>query len=203
VGLVAKGTRVLGPDQGAPVGAQRGAMTTGKGFKRLVRERAARTGESYTAARRALLAQRREDTVETAELVEVTLEGVGLGEVGAAHHFLDLKERDGDRRLPVFVGPPEAGAIAFALEGRVARRPMTHDALKQTLDALGGRLVRIVVSHSPETSTFAADVVVEVGGGEVHLDWRVSDAVAVAVRCDPRPPILAPASLLGPAPAGS
>lgn len=176
-------------------------MTTGKGFKRLVRERAARTGESYTAARRALLAGRREDTVEDAGLVEVTLEGVGLGEAGAANHFLDLRERGGDRRLPVFIGPPEAGTIAFALQGRVARRPMTHDALKQTLDALGGRLGRIVISHSPETSTFSADVVVEVAGAEVHLDWRVSDAVALAVRCDPRPPILAPVSLLGPPPA--
>lgn len=175
-------------------------MTTGKGFKRLVRERAARTGESYTAARRALLAERKEDTVETTDLVEVRLEGVGLGEAGAANHYLDLRERDGEGRLPVFVGPPEAAAIAFALEGRVARRPMTHDALKQALDALGGRLARIVIGHSPETSTFTADVTLAVAGGELHLDWRVSDAVAVAVRYDPRPAILAPASLLGPEP---
>lgn len=177
-------------------------MTTGKGFKRLVRRRAARTGESYTAACRALLAERREDTVQNSELVEVTLEGVGLGEAGAANHFLELKERDGERRLPVFVGPPEAWAISFALQGRVTPRPMTHDALKQALDALGGRLARIVIGHSPDTSTFTADVTLEVGsGGELHLDWRVSDAVALAVRCDPRPPILAPPSLLGPAPA--
>lgn len=134
---------------------------------------------------------------ETDELVEVALAGVEPGEPGGPTHWLDLRERDGERRLPVFIGAPEAGAIAFALQGRTGPRPMTHDALKEAVDALGGRLARIVIGHVPETSTFAADVVVDRGdAGELHFDWRVSDAVAVAVRCQPPPVILAPASLL-------
>ena len=77
----------------------------------------------------------------------------------------------------------------------------THDALTQVVDALGGQVVRIVVGHRAETSTYTADVTVALaGGGERRFDWRVSDAVALAVRCDPPPVILVPAALLDPPP---
>ena len=80
---------------------------------------------------------------------------------------------------------------------------MTHDALKEVVDALGGQVVRIVRGHRPETSTYTADVTIALAGGEDRrFDWRVSDAVALAVRCDPPPVILGPASLLHPPPAG-
>lgn len=71
-----------------------------------------------------------------------------------------------------------------------------HDALKQTLDALGANLLRVVVGfHEPHT--FIADVVLAMSDGqERHLDWRVSDSVALAVRCDPAHPILVPERLL-------
>jgi len=73
---------------------------------------------------------------------------------------------------------------------------MTHDALKEALGALG-QLTRIVIGFQEETSTFTADVILAVADGTVrHLDWRVSDAVAVAVRCLPRPTILVPESIL-------
>ena len=74
---------------------------------------------------------------------------------------------------------------------------MTHGALKQTVDALGAHLARVVVDHQPETSTFTADVVLTVNNGdELHLDWRVSDSVALAVRlrsnaAHPRPRAIA------------
>jgi predicted Zn finger-like uncharacterized protein len=176
-------------------------MTAGKRFKRLVRDRARRTGESYVSARRALLRKRTEDAMTTPEtsadddLVEVSI--VGVDQQDPSRSFVELKETDGERRLPVFIGPPEAAAIASALQERVTLRPMTHDALKQALDALGGRVARIVVGYLPERSTFTADVVVALPDAtERHLDWRVSDAVAVAVRCDPPPTILVPAALL-------
>lgn len=176
-------------------------MTAGKRFKRLVRERARRTGESYVSARQALLAKRTEHAMTRAQpvggddLVEVSV--VGVNQDNPPNTFVELKEKDGDRRLPVFIGPPEAAAIAFALQSRPTPRPMTHDVLKQAIEALGGRLDRIVVGYVPEGSTFTADVVVALpDASERHLDWRVSDAVAVAVRCEPRPTILVPGSLL-------
>ena len=137
-------------------------------------------------------------TMETAggdPLVELTV--VGVDQADLSRNFVDLKEKDGDRRLQVFIGQPEAAAIAFTLQGRAAARPMTHDALKLAIEALGGQVARVVVGYVPEKSTFTADIVVVLPDAtERHLDWRVSDAVAVAVRCDPAPTILAPASLL-------
>lgn len=132
------------------------------------------------------------------ELVEMTVEGVQVSVQEQGHPCaVQLVSGDGARRLSVFVGVPEATAISFALQGLTTPRPMTHDALKQVVDALGGRLDRVVVGFRPEASTYTADVVVAVDGGdERHLDWRVSDAVAVAVRCDPRPTILVPSRLL-------
>lgn len=137
------------------------------------------------------------------DLVEVAV--VGVDQAEPSRNFVDLKEKDGDRRLPVFIGPPEAAAIAFALQGRTISRPMTHDALKQAIDALGGRVARVVLGYLPDRSTFTADVVVVLPDGtERHLDWRVSDAVAVTVRCDPPPAILVPAPLLaGPGAVGA
>jgi bifunctional DNase/RNase len=136
------------------------------------------------------------------DLVEVAVEAVrSPGEVQTTASFLEMKEVRGDRRLPVFIGPQEASAIAFAMQGRSSPRPMTHDALKQAVDALDGQVVRIVLGHRPETSTYTADVTVALDGGEERrFDWRVSDAVALAVRCDPPPVILVPAPLLDPPP---
>lgn len=135
------------------------------------------------------------ETRTTDDLVEVTV--VGVEQADPTRSFIDLKEKDGRRRLPVFIGPPEAAAIAFTLQGRTTPRPMTHDALLQAIDALGGRVTRVVLGYVPERSTFTADVVVALPDDtERHLDWRVSDAVAVAVRSEPPPTILAPTSLL-------
>jgi len=130
-------------------------------------------------------------------LVKVLVEGVNM--VEAERTFVLLREAGGERRLPVFIGPPEATAIAFAMQGVPTVRPMTHDALKQAIEALGGRIDSITVGWRAGTTTFTADVrVVLPDGIERHLDWRVSDAVAIAVRCTPTPAILVPAALLVP-----
>ncbi len=127
--------------------------------------------------------------------VKVLVEGVNT--VEAERTFVLLKETGGERRLQVFIGPPEATAIAFAMQGVPTVRPRTYDALKQTVEALGGRLDRIVVGWRAETTTFTADVVVLLpDGAERHFDWRVSDALAIAVRCTPPPAILVPSALL-------
>lgn len=176
-------------------------MTANKRFKRLVRQRARRTGESYVSARSALLhARSREDEVNASNrdhLVELEIDGVEVAAEVGGQPYVDLREKGGHRRLPIFIGAPEAAAIRFALGGGTSPRPMTHDALQQTLQALGGRVERIVIDLVVEASTFTADVTIALPDGtERHLDWRPSDAVALAVRTQPRPTILVSGAVL-------
>ncbi len=177
-------------------------MTAGKKFKRLVRERARRTGESYASARRELLRKRSEDEMNDGEanpeqqLVEVTATEIRMKEGADGSPFLVLEDA-ANRQLPVAIGSHEATSIAFALQGVEVKRPMTHDALKQTVEALGAEVPRVVVGFLPEPGTFTADVVLRMADGvERHLDWRLSDAVALVVRYDPAPPVLVPERLL-------
>lgn len=172
-------------------------MTADKKFKRLVRERARRTGQSYAAARRALLRKRSEDQVT---MVEMTVAAVRVTPAGGPPHLV-LEERAGTRQLPIVIGQPEATAIAFALSGTETLRPLTHDFLKQAVDALGGRVLRIEVDHRGESGVFTAGLVLGMAdGSERYLDCRVSDAIALAVRCDPPPAVLVPERLLAPPP---
>jgi bifunctional DNase/RNase len=93
-----------------------------------------------------------------------------------------LREAEGDHRvLPIFIGSPEATAIAFALEDVETPRPMTHDLIKDLLDELGANVERVVVTDLRD-STFYADIVVSFGGAVHSVSARPSDAVALAVR---------------------
>ena len=83
--------------------------------------------------------------------------------------------------LPIFIGSPEATAIAFALEEVETPRPMTHDLIKDLLDEVGARIERVVVTELRD-STFFADIVLSVNGGPRSVSARPSDAVAMAVR---------------------
>jgi bifunctional DNase/RNase len=93
-----------------------------------------------------------------------------------------LREADGERRiLPIFIGSPEATAIALALEEVETPRPMTHDLIKDLLEELGARVERVVVTELRD-STFFADIIVSIAGSVHSISARPSDAVAVAVR---------------------
>ena len=93
-----------------------------------------------------------------------------------------LRETDGEHRvLPIFIGSPEATAIAFALEEVETPRPMTHDLIKDLLDELGARIERVVVTELRD-ATFFADIVVSIAGAVHSVSARPSDAVALAVR---------------------
>jgi uncharacterized protein len=89
-----------------------------------------------------------------------------------------LRERDGDRYLPIWVGAPEASAIAFAQQGVVPPRPLTHDLLKDVIEALGRRLeeVRIIAIRD---NVFHAELVFD---GGLVVSSRSSDAIALALR---------------------
>ncbi len=93
-----------------------------------------------------------------------------------------LQEADGlGRTLPIFIGAPEATAIAFALQGVETPRPMTHDLIRDMLEALGASVQRVVVTELRD-ATFFAELVIVADGKEVAVSARPSDAVAVAVR---------------------
>jgi len=114
-------------------------------------------------------------------MIEMELEGIRV-EMPAHSPIILLKERAGTNRLlPIYIGGPEAQSIAYAMEGRVPPRPLTHDLFRDVLTTLGATLVRVVVTALEET-TFFAELILEHGGSSLTVSARPSDAVALAVR---------------------
>ncbi len=96
-----------------------------------------------------------------------------------------LREVDGQRVLPIWVGVFEANAIALQVENVQTPRPMTHDLLRSVIDELGARVERIVVCELKE-NTFYAMLHVRSTSGEHSIDARPSDAIALALRTGSR-----------------
>ena len=94
-----------------------------------------------------------------------------------------LREEGGTRYLPIFIGPPEATAIVYALQGMDTPRPMTHDLFTEMLTQLDAKVVRIAVTELRD-NTFYAMITIAVDGTEIEVDSRPSDAIALAVRAD-------------------
>ena len=89
-----------------------------------------------------------------------------------------LKEAQGDRYLPIWIGPNEATAIAFAQQGMVPQRPLTHDLMRDVLEALGIRLTTVNITALRD-GIFFADLIFS-NGREVSA--RPSDSIALALR---------------------
>jgi bifunctional DNase/RNase len=94
-----------------------------------------------------------------------------------------LKEKDTDRYLPIWIGPAEADAIAVKLQGVSVPRPLTHDLIHSMVDLLGASVNSIVVCDL-KNDTFFAKIVLNVDGGQMEVDSRPSDAIALAVRVE-------------------
>ena len=92
-----------------------------------------------------------------------------------------LRDKEGDRVLPIWVGIFEANAIALQIENIATPRPMTHDLLRNVIRDLNGRVEKIVVSDLKET-TFYALIHLKVGAESIAVDARPSDALALALR---------------------
>ena len=92
-----------------------------------------------------------------------------------------LRDREGQKILPIWVGVFEANAIALQIENVTTPRPMTHDLLKNVIQDLRGRIEKIVVSDLKE-NTFYALIYLTVGGEVMAVDARPSDAIALALR---------------------
>jgi bifunctional DNase/RNase len=113
-------------------------------------------------------------------MVEVTLVGVRV-ELPTNQPIVLLKERDGGRFLPIWIGAVEATAIAFALQGVVTQRPMTHDLLKNIVEELAVTVEGIDITELRE-GTFYAVIRMRAHGQSYEVSSRPSDAIALAVR---------------------
>jgi bifunctional DNase/RNase len=112
--------------------------------------------------------------------IEMQLVGVRV-ELPTNQPIVLLREREGERYLPIFIGPVEATAIAFALQGIVTPRPMTHDLLKNLLEEIGVAVQRIVITELRD-QTFFATIELARNGESYSVSSRPSDAIALAVR---------------------
>ncbi|HDM89828.1 MAG: bifunctional nuclease family protein [Candidatus Hydrothermota bacterium] len=92
-----------------------------------------------------------------------------------------LKEVDGDRILPIWIGHPEATAIVYALEEIDIERPLTHDLLKTVIETFGGKVEKIVVNKLV-SNTFYARIIVRKDSTLFSIDARPSDSIALALR---------------------
>lgn len=115
-------------------------------------------------------------------MIEVTIDSVRVSLMSQAR-IVVLREENGERYLPIWIGPFEADAITIQLQGIEVSRPMTHDLLRQLIETLDGEVTHVVISDL-QNDTFFAKIVLNVGGDTVEVDSRPSDAVALAVRVD-------------------
>jgi bifunctional DNase/RNase len=115
-------------------------------------------------------------------MVEVTVDRILLNPI-AEYRVVILKEIGVERYLPIYIGRPEADAIALRLQGHEHHRPMTHDLLNNVIAELGGEVSHIVVNDM-RNDTFYARIYMNVNGQQLDIDSRPSDAIALAVRCD-------------------
>jgi len=98
-------------------------------------------------------------------------------------HVVILKDTDRDRYLPIWIGAWEASAIAMRLQGVAAERPLTHDLFIASIEQLGARVDRVVISDLAD-ETYHARLYLVHDGSEVEVDARPSDALALAVRSE-------------------
>ena len=118
-----------------------------------------------------------EPTGEGTSLTELSVVGVRV-ELPSQQPIVLLKEVDGDRYLPIWIGAVEATAIAFAQQGVVTARPMTHDLLRDVLEAFERPLQTVTITELRE-GVFYAELGFE---GGVTVSARPSDAIALAMR---------------------
>ena len=125
-------------------------------------------------------------------LVEMQIKGLMLDPITNVPIVI-LRDADGQRVLPIFVGPAEANAIAWQIENLAPPRPMTHDLLRDVVGALGVTVSRVIISDLI-ASTYYAYLELRQGSDVILVDARPSDALALAART--RAPIFVRASVL-------
>ncbi len=124
--------------------------------------------------------------------IEMTIKGLMIDPI-TNMPIIILRDQEGQRILPIWVGVFEANAIALQIENVQTPRPMTHDLLKNIIDDLSAQVQRIVVCELKE-NTFYATIYLQSPGGTRTIDARPSDAIALALRT--RSPIFVEESVI-------
>lgn len=125
-------------------------------------------------------------------LIEMTIKGLMVDPV-TSMPIIILKDAEGQRALPIWIGGFEASAIALQIENVETPRPMTHDLLRNVIQHLDCSVEKVVVSELRE-NTFYALIHLSTPSGPVTVDARPSDAIALALRT--QAPILVDDSVL-------
>lgn len=115
-------------------------------------------------------------------MIEMTIDSIRVSLMNYQRVVI-LKEKMADRYLPIWIGPAEADAIAAKLQGVSVPRPLTHDLLRSVIDALGASVHSVIVNDL-KNDTFYAKITLDVDGGQMEVDSRPSDALALAVRVE-------------------
>ena len=132
-------------------------------------------------------------------MIEVRVQSLGIDQ-GSKSPVVILQETDGDRVLPIWIGPGEASAIAMELAGMKFSRPLTHDLAASLIRGMGGVLTRVLITRVEE-NTYFAELVIQRGSEVFSVDARPSDSIAIALRAQAR--VFASEELLGDTPPGT
>jgi uncharacterized protein len=113
-------------------------------------------------------------------MIEVVIDSIRISLI-SQHRIVMLRDVDGERRLPIWIGPCEAEAITIELQDVEIARPVTHDLLKNVIEEVGGTVSHILINELRD-QVFYARLFVDMNGEMLEIDCRPSDAIAVAVR---------------------
>ena len=92
-----------------------------------------------------------------------------------------LREKNGDRILPIWIGQAEAISIAYAMEEIGTERPLTHDLIKLIIDGFGAKLEKVVINDLRD-NTYFARLIFKMDSTIISIDARPSDSIAIALR---------------------
>ena len=113
--------------------------------------------------------------------IRLNILGLSVSQTQSGAYALVLAEENGERRIPIIIGPVEAQAIAIQLEGLKPPRPLTHDLIKNMALAFDIALIEVTI-YKLEEGIFYSELLCEMNGKEIKIDSRTSDAVALALR---------------------
>ena len=117
-------------------------------------------------------------------MIETTVESIRVSLV-TQNRVVILKEVDGTRHLPIWIGAYEAEAIALELQGIAPTRPLPYDIIRAMLVELGATVDQIIISDLND-AVFYARIILSVADRTIEIDARPSDAIAIAVRTESR-----------------